>query len=191
MNNLHKTSAINRFQQYIVGDFDNQAQVEQERVLGIQTHPFARHINRIADAKIRNAPRRNGFWLIEESYYTYPDGSEKINHHLFFFEDVHEGTVRLYAYQLPESLPMSDLTNANTALSIDFDALCISPKFQPAQYAFNGEEFTLNAVNDWGEGITFSLIETISDGHLSVMELVEKNGKSLMAYQTPIEYERK
>lgn len=186
-----ETTAIARFKRYITGDFDNQTQVEREQAAGQQEHPLAVHINRIADEKVKNPPKRQGFWLIEESYYTYPDGTDKINHHLFFFEEMDERTVRLYAYQLPATLPMHELTNDNAALSIDFGDLQISPRFQPAEYAFDGSDFRLHAPNDWGEGMKFTLIETISATQLSVMELLEKDGQRLTPYATPIVYERK
>ncbi|MBN8588416.1 MAG: hypothetical protein J0L94_08845 [Rhodothermia bacterium] len=182
--------ALELFRTCITGDFDNQKQVAAERASGTQVHPFARHINRIADAKIQNAPPRNGFWLIEESYYTYPDGSEKINHHLFFFEEVHPEAVRLYAYQLPATLPMSQLTNDNPNLVINFLSLQISPRFAPAEYGLKAGTFTLNATNDWGNGLRFTLIETINRDRLEVMELLEKDGTRLTPYDTPILYER-
>ncbi|HRK75177.1 MAG TPA: hypothetical protein PLL64_12930 [Rhodothermales bacterium] len=182
--------ALDLFRTYITGDFDNRQQVERERKNGTPEHPFARHINRLADEKLRNAPSRNGFWLIEESYYTYPDGSDKINHHLFFFEGVNPQTVRLYAYQLPESLPMAQLTHDNPALSIDFSTLQVSPRFAPAEYTLTDGQFTLHAPNDWGNGMRFTLSETIGKDRLHVMELLEKDGQRLTPYSTPIEYDR-
>jgi len=187
---LNPQSALELFRTYLTGDFDNQKQVAAERASGTQIHPFAQHINRMADAKIQNAPHRNGFWLIEESYYTYPDGSEKINHHLFFFEEVHAEAVRLYAYQLPAALPMSQLTNDNPNLAVDFLSLQISPRFAPAEYSLKGDTFTLHAANDWGNGLRFTLIETITRDRLEVMELLEKDGTRLTPYDTPILYER-
>ncbi len=184
-------SAIEVFKTYIIGDFDNRQQVEAERAAGQQVHPFARHVNRVADDKIRNAPPRPGFWLIEESYYDMPDGSHKINHHLFFFEAVDERTVRLYAYQLPDYLPMEQLTNQNPNLSIDYNDLRISPRFKPAEYSFDGKEtFTIYAPNDWGNGMRFTLIEKFTPGRLEVMELLEKDGLRLTPYKTPIIYLR-
>lgn len=189
MNN--ETAAIARFKAYITGDFDNQNQVEQAQAAGQQAHPLAVHVNRIADHKVKHAPARTGFWLIEESYYTYPDGTKKINHHLFFFEGVDVHTVRLYAYELPAELPMHQLTNDNPDLSIDFNHLRISTRFQPAAYAFDGTVFTLHAPNHWDDGMTFTLIETIAADSLTVMELLEKNGQRLTPYATPIVYDRK
>lgn len=188
--NTSAMTALELFRTYITGDFDNRQQIEREKKNGQQEHPFARHINRIADDKIKKPLPRNGFWLIEESYYTYPDGSEKINHHLFFFESVNRETVRLYAYQLPETLPMAQLTNDNPALSIDFDTLQISPLFAPAEYSLNDKTFTINAPNEWANGMRFTLIETITRDKLCVMELLEKDGQRLTPYSSPIEYDR-
>lgn len=183
--------AIELFKTYITGDFDNRQQVDAERAAGKQVHPLARHVNRIADHRILNAPQRPGFWLIEESYYDMPDGSHKINHHLFFFEAVDARTVRLYAYQLPNHLPMEQLTNDNPKLSIDYSDLRISPRFQPAEYTFDGKDtFTIYAPNDWGNGVRFTLIEKFTPGRLEVMELLEKDGQRLTPYDTPIVYLR-
>ncbi|MCS6928419.1 MAG: hypothetical protein NZM43_02880 [Saprospiraceae bacterium] len=182
-------AAIELFKQYITGDFDNRQQVEAERAAGKQVHPFARHINRIADHRIKNAPQRPGFWLIEESYYDMPNGTHKINHHLFFFEAVDARTVRLYAYQLPDYLPMEQLTNDNANLRIDYNDLRISPRFKPAEYTFDGKEtFTIYAPNDWGNGMRFTLIEKFTPGRLEVMELLEKDGQRLTPYDSPIIY---
>lgn len=183
--------AIEVFKSYITGDFDNRQQVEAERAAGEQVHPLARHVNRIADHRIRNAPQRPGFWLIEESYYDMPDGAHKINHHLFFFEAVNARTVRLYAYQLPDYLPMEQLTNDNLKLNIDYNDLRISPRFKPAEYTFDGKDtFTIYAPNDWGNGMRFTLIEKFTPGRLEVMELLEKDGQRLTPYDTPIIYLR-
>lgn len=181
--------AIDVFKSYITGDFDNRQQVEAERAVGKQVHPLARHINRIADHRLQNAPRRSGFWLIEESYYDMPDGTHKINHHLFFFEAVDARTVRLYAYQLPDYLPMEQLTNDNPNLTLNYNDLRISPRFKPAEYAFDGKDtFTIHASNDWGNGMRFTLIEKFTPGRLEVMELLEKDGQRLTPYDTPIIY---
>jgi hypothetical protein len=184
--------AIERFKTYITGDFDNRRQVEEERRQGQQEHPFAVHINRIGDGKIEGAPPRKGFWIIEESYYTYPGKPVTINHHLFFFEDAGTRSVRLYAYELPSSLPMADLRNDNPRLRISFAELRVSPRFKPAEYQFDGQAtFTLHAANTWDNGMTFTLIEKFTPGRLEVMELLEKDGKRLTAYGTPIVYERR
>jgi hypothetical protein len=62
------------YKQYIQGDLDNSAQVNDERMVGAQIHPFAKHVNRLADSKITNKPANyQGFYILEESYYVYPD----------------------------------------------------------------------------------------------------------------------
>jgi hypothetical protein len=185
-----RMSAIDAFRMAISGDFDNAAQVEAERKAGQQVHPFARHINRIGDPKIQGAPARDGFWIIEESYYDYPNKPQSINHHLFFFEAAGQDKVRLYAYELPVDLPMAKLTNDNPDLQIDYAKIKVSPKFKPAEYQFADGKFSLNAPNDLGNGMKFTLIETITENRLEVMELLEKDGKRLTAYDTPIVYER-
>ncbi|NBU36384.1 MAG: hypothetical protein EBS35_07405 [Bacteroidetes bacterium] len=187
-----KSSPLQIFKKYITGDFDNKRQIEEEIKQGKQIHPYAVHINRLADKKIKNKPKRKGFWLIEESYYTYPDGKSKINHHLFFFEALGTASVTLYAYDLPKSLPMAKLVNTNMDLVIDFNDLKISSLFKPASYQFDGKKtFTINAPNEWPDNMKFTLIEKFTPGVLEVMELVEKNGVSITPYETPIIYVKK
>ena len=59
---------LNRFKQYITGDFDNANQVMEELKAGKVIHPLAIHVNRIADNKVINKPANlEGFFLLEES----------------------------------------------------------------------------------------------------------------------------
>jgi hypothetical protein len=61
---------LNRFREYITGDFDNSRQVMAEMKAGKIIHPLAIHVNRVADDKVINQPTDlNGFFILEESYY--------------------------------------------------------------------------------------------------------------------------
>ncbi len=184
--------AIDLFETCITGDFDNREQVEAERKAGQQVHPLAIHVNRRADAKIKGAPKRDGFWLLEESYYTAP-GKDKIDEkpYLFFFEAEGETGVRLWVYQWPKTMPASAIKNANADLSFAFADLTLSPTFKSAVYALRDGKFYLDAPNDLGNGMKFTLRETLSKDRLEVMELLEKNGQRLTPYDTPIIYLRK
>ena len=57
-------------------------------------------------------------------------------------------------------------------------------------YTLADDKFTVNHPTDLGNGMTFTLIETLAKNRLEVMELLEKNGKKLTPYETPIIYER-
>ena len=55
---------------------------------------------------------------------------------------------------------------------------------------FGNDKFYINAPNDLPNGMKFTLIETISATQLIVMELLEKDGRRLTPYETPIVYDR-
>lgn len=182
--------AIDQFEACIVGDFSNQKQVEAERKAGRQIHPLARHVNRRADAKIRNLPASDGFWLLEESYYEYPGKPIDTKPYLFHFEAVVDTAVKLTVYKFPAGLAVESIKNDNDALLIDYNELKPSPSFKPAFYSRVGKTFRTNAINDLGNGMTFSLTETFTRNQLIVMELLVKNGQRLTPYDTPIVYDR-
>lgn len=54
----------------------------------------------------------------------------------------------------------------------------------------DGESFSVNHPNDLGNGMKFTLIETLSLSQLEVMELLEKDGQRVTPYDTPIIYKR-
>ncbi|MDO4926386.1 MAG: hypothetical protein Q3980_12120 [Turicibacter sp.] len=59
------------FKSYIVGDFNNEKQIEKQPLEKQVTHPYAEHVNRVVDDKIENLPDDiNGVFILEESYYT-------------------------------------------------------------------------------------------------------------------------
>lgn len=179
------------FQSYITGDFDNQLQINLENKRGKQIHPFARHVNRVANKKILNLPEKlNGFFLLEESYYSYPGKEVQIKPYLFFFEQRADGGVRLHSIDLPKELDKKDIRNDNPHLFFEFQALKDSPSFKPADYTLRNDGFYLKATNELPNGMRFTLEETIGKDQLLVMELLEKDGKSLTPYQTPLIYNR-
>ncbi len=183
--------AIDLFKTYITGDFDNTRQITQEKEDGKQVHPYAKHVNRVADTKIKNLPADlNGFFLLEESYYKYPDKDTILKPYLFLFEETKDGKVRLTNMQLPEGIELAAVRNDNDTLSFDYQTLKSSPSFKPAIYQQTEAGFYLHAPNDLPGGMHFTLEETIGPEQLIVMELVEKNGKRLTPYAEPIIYDR-
>lgn len=185
-----KMKAIKFFEQHIVGDFSNQKQIDEEIAAGKQIHPLAVHVNRNANKKILNAPKRDGFWLLEESYYTSPGKPQEAKPYLFFFEADGENQVKLTVYRLPERLKKEEILNSNKALKVDFSELSLSPTFKGAVYKIEGEIISTVSVNDLGNGMKFTLSEKFTKNQLEVMELLEKDGKRLTPYTTPIIYDR-
>ncbi len=187
---------IDLFRDIITGDFDNSKQVAAEVAAGKQVHPLAKHINRVADSKIEGLAYTNtinNFWIIEESYYEYPGKQVDAKPYLFNFLQGKNNTVILKVYQFPASVKKEDIRNSNEMLKLKFSELTLSPTFKGAIYTYNKESgtFTTNAPNDLGNGMKFTLIENLSKDKLVVMELLEKDGRRLTAYDTPIVYDRK
>lgn len=183
--------AIDLFQSYIVGDFNNKKQIDLQMKNGKQTHPYAIHINRVCDSKIVNSPVKDGFWLLEESYYTKPNQTEvEVKPYLFLFEAEGINGVKLTPYTLPKSSDVRFYKNDNDDLFLNYNDLTPSVSFKPAFYTLKNKIFYLNAPNELPNGMKFTLIEEISKNQLSVMELLEKDGKSLTPYDTPIIYDR-
>jgi hypothetical protein len=190
------TRAIDLFRQVIVGDFDNSKQVAAEIAAGKQIHPLAKHVNRIANSKIEgltipHIDKNLGFWLLEESYYEYPGKPMEIKPYLFYFSQGESNTVKLTVYQFPAGLKKEDIKNSNKNLKIKFTDLKPSPTFKGATYTLEADScFHTNAPNDLGNGMKFTLIEKMCKEQLQVMELLEKDGKRLTPYDTPIIYDR-
>ncbi len=181
---------IELFKQYMVGDFDNSHQIAQEKRDGKQIHPYAKHINRRAEAKIKNLPDKvNGFYILEESYYKYEGQDTIVKPYLFFFEQLPNQKIRLHALQLPKDMPVKDIRNNNPALSFDYLTLQASPTFKPADYTQTERGFYVKAPNLFPGG-SFTLEETIGKVQLEVMETLIRDGKQITPYNTPLIYDR-
>ena len=187
-----KSSIINRFQTYITGDFDNSAQVVAEIKAGKQIHPLAVHVNRLSNGKIKNIPSDlNGFFIIEESYYLAEGKPIDLKPYLFLFEEKVAGIVHLTTFQLT-GLKKEEVRNDNSSLQFDFNQLQPSTTFKGADYTWNPSDKTFNTIspNDLGNGMKFTLTEKFTNKQLTVLEQVEKDGKLLTAWNTPIIYLR-
>jgi catechol 2,3-dioxygenase-like lactoylglutathione lyase family enzyme len=177
----------------LTGNLDNRDQIEQEQIAGKQIHPYAKHITRDFSHRVLNKPaNQRGIYLLEESYYQYPDKPLEIKPLLFFIEPLSENDALLHSIEIPASFAKADFINANHSLYVDYADLVESPRFQPASYRMNadGVSFSINHPNDLGNGLKFTLIETLSMEQLSVMELLEKDGQKLTPYDTPLIYKR-
>ena len=184
---------LNRFKEYITGDFDNSRQVMAEMKAGKIIHPLAIHVNRVADDKVINQPADlNGFFILEESYYLTSGKTMESKPYLFLFTLQSKGIIHLTTFQL-NNYTKEELRNDNTVLKFDYMTLIPSPTFQGADYTWNPHKKTFStvSVNELGNGLRFTLSETFTSKTLQVMELMEKNGQRLTSYETPILYERK
>ena len=187
-----QSALLNRFQQYITGDFDNSKQVVAEIKLGKQIHPLSVHVNKLANDKVKNIPASlNGFFIIEESYYLMDGKPLDLKPYLFLFEEMGGGIIRLTTFQLTD-LKKEKVRNDNTELVFDYTKLLPSTTFKGADYTWNSHDKTFNTVspNDLGNGMKFTLTEKFTSKQLSVLEQVEKDDKLLTTWNTPIIYDR-
>ncbi len=193
MKTARSIATFELFKQYITGDFDNIRQVEEERAQGAQIHPHARHVNRVADHKIIGKPKDisgRGFWIIEESYYKWPDKEMEIKPYIFYFSELDDMSMQLQVFQFPNTYTPEEIKNDNPDLKLSIDNLLPSPTFKGAVYHRDGDTFHTRAPQDLGNGMTFTLIETFEATKLHVMELLEKDGERLTPYTDPIIYDR-
>ncbi|MDZ7897621.1 MAG: hypothetical protein U5N85_06280 [Arcicella sp.] len=179
------------FKSYIQGDLDNKAQVDAEIKAGKQIHPYAKHVNRLFDRKIKNLPENyNGFYILEESYYTYPNKPTEIKPYLFWFEKTEGGRIKLHSIQIPKGWDKKDIRNDNPNFVLDFADLIDSPTFTPIVYTKTDKGFYIKAPVNLPNGVKFTLEETIGKDTFEVMESLEKDDKLLTPYSTPIIYKR-
>jgi hypothetical protein len=184
-------SPLDEFIGYLVGDFDNQAQVAAETQAGTPEHPYAKHVTRVIDERVKNRPAgHRSVFVLEESYYKYPNKDTLIKPYLFRFEQTPDGQVRLHSLTIPARIDKNTFRNANPAWQLDYAELTESDTFKPATYSKTERGFYLKAPNDLPGGMRFTLEETIGNDFLDVMELLEKEGKSLTPYRTPLLYKR-
>jgi hypothetical protein len=189
--NTSNMKAFDYFKEVLCGVFDNKNQIETERKAGKQVHPYAKHVTALFDSKIKNKPSDlKGYFILEESYYTYEGKPMEIKPYLFFIEDVAIDKIQLSSYALPTDIPKADIRNDNANFSLDFKTISVSKTFKPAIYTFKNGNFNVNHPTDLPNEMRFTLIETLSKNRLEVMELLEKDGKRLTPYETPIIYER-
>ena len=190
--NLPKMTAFTYFKDVLCGTFDNNNQIEAERKTGKQIHPQAKHVTALANAKIKNLPSDlNGYFILEESYYTYADKPMEVKPYLFFIEPVSDTQIRLSSYSMPTDIQKVDIRNDNPNFSLNFKTISVSKSFKHVIYTLADGTFTVNHPTNLGNGLTFTLIETLTKNRLEVMERLEKNGKRLTLYETPIIYDRK
>jgi hypothetical protein len=191
MKYIEKMTAFEAFKVVLCGVFDNKNQVETEQKAGKQIHPYAKHITALFTEKIKNKPvDLKGYFILEESYYTYEGKPMDIKPYLFYIEEVAADKIQLSSYTIPADMPKADMRNDNPNFSLDFTKISVSKTFKPAVYTFKNGQFTVNHPTDLPNNMRFTLIETLSKDRLEVMELLEKEGKRLTPYDTPIIYDR-
>ncbi|MCU0339691.1 MAG: hypothetical protein MUE30_07390 [Spirosomaceae bacterium] len=186
-----KMSDLDLYLSYLTGDFDNIAQVETQRKVGKQTHPYAKHVTRVITQRVSGIPADfKGVFVLEESYYKYPNQDTIVKPYIFKFEVNAQRQIVLHSMAIPERIDKKTFRNDNATWRLAFAELKESPSFKPAAYTKTERGFYIKAPNDLPGGVKFTLEETIGNGFLEVMELAEKDGKRLTPYDTPLQYVR-
>lgn len=181
---------LKQFAKVLCGTLDNQAQVDAEIVKGKQIHPYAKHVTDICDEKIINRPPgHEGMYILEESYYIYPGKTEmELKPLLFYMRSDGKSKALLQSVQIPLHISKEEATNANENLILNWNDLEFR-NFGVAEYTMQQDgSFKVDHEADMGGGITFRLIETLTEEGLEVMELVHRDGVKITPYDTPIEY---
>ena len=181
---------IQQFKKILVGDLDNRLQVFEERYRGQQIHPLAKHVTRECTHRVHHQPDDvGGIFILEESYYTYPDKETEIKPLLFYIEPHGDRSVLLHSMQVPDRMDIKTFVNANDGWQLDYRELRESERFRPALYQWHDAGFfTVFHPNELGNGMRFTLIEKLTPDCLYVMELLEKDGQRLTPYATPLQY---
>lgn len=183
-------STLERFIDYLCGDFNNDEQIKEKQALGLSNLPKASHINRVCNKKMIHLPADfKGCFVIEESYYQMGERSN-ILPHLFLFTLNESGKVVLTSYELPEGIKKDEFKSSNEKLVIDYEQLKRSEKFSPMIYEETEEGFKGRSVSDFGNGLIFTLEETTGKDSLIVHEVFEKNGKRTFGFDEPIVYKK-
>ncbi|WP_298503801.1 hypothetical protein [uncultured Maribacter sp.] len=180
---------LSRFTEILCGTLDNAAQIEVEKKAGKQVHPYAKHVTDVFSHRVVNRPKNHdGIYVLEESYYTYPNKETEVKPLLFYLRSDGKSKVFLQSVQIPLKYKAEEATNANTDFILDYKDLEFRP-FGIAEYTLmETDEFTVNHIGIVGPGMTFQLTETLSDEGLSVMEILKIDGVVMTPYDTPIHY---
>lgn len=80
--------------------------MEAERQAGKQVHPYAKHISRVVNPRIRNLPASHaaGCWILEESYYTAPGEEDTTSKPLLLYFEPQGDTTVLHSYKWPAAI---------------------------------------------------------------------------------------
>lgn len=180
-------SQLKEFMNILTGEFDNKDQFEQMQKANIE-FPLARHVNTICNDKISHLPADfNGFFMVEESYYT-TNGRTQASPHLFLFTEEENG-IQLTSYEVPAGIDKKTFTYESLQ-EINYEDLKPSEKFTPAIYTENNGIWEGGSESMFTPVLKFTLFERFSKDVLEVSEKMEVNGKRTFGYDEAILYKR-
>ncbi|MBE5961830.1 MAG: hypothetical protein E7256_10715 [Lachnospiraceae bacterium] len=183
---------LETFIEYLTGEFDNRKQVERKKQQDgkdEEDYPFARHVSHVCNESIENLPDGfDGYFLLEESYYTTNKGTNALPHLFLFTEE--DGRVKLTSYEMPEGFTKETFAYENLKGPMDYQKLKVSETFTPVFYEERNGAFRGSSVSMFSPALKFSLSEEIRSEVMLVSEIFEVNGKRTFGYDEPIEYRR-
>ena len=178
---------LDEFMRLLTGRFNNRQQWESLKDTD-ESFPYAEHVNTVCNDKIAGLPAEfEGYFLVEESYFT-AKGNTHASHHLFLFTEEEKG-VLLTSYEIPEGYDKSSFTYENLT-RMNYSDLKRSERFTPALYVEKDGVWEGGSVSMFSPVLKFSLFERFSQEVLEVSESMEVNGKKTFGYQVPILYKR-
>lgn len=179
---------LKEFSDILTGQFDNTEQFDNMKQRNVPNFPFARHVNTICNEKIRHLPEDfQGFFMVEESYYT-SDGKTHASPHLFLFTEEPEG-IKLTSCELPEGSDKNTFSY-ETMGEVEYADIKRSEKFTPAIYTWKDGVWKGGSVSMFSPVLKFTLFERFSPECLEVAESMEVSGKRTFGYDEPILYKR-
>lgn len=179
---------LENFIDILCGTFDNSEQYNKLLKDGINNFPFAKHVNTVCNDKITNLPIDfNGYFVIEESYYTL-NGKTNSSPHLFLFTE-EDSKIKLTSYEIPEKYDKTTFSYSNID-DFSFLDLKISEKFNPAIYELKDGVWEGGSISMFSPILKFTLFERFSKDVLEVSESMEVNGKRTFGFDQPILYKR-
>ena len=181
---------LEQFIEDLCGTFNNDNQINNEKVTGNIKHPKAKHINGVCNSKILNLPENfKSYFVIEESYYEQGNFKNSLPH-LFLFNLNKSGNIVLTSYEIPKNISKKDFRNDNKNLIMDYNELTVSSKFNPMVYKEHNGVYEGESISNFTSETEFTLKERIERGKMYVSEIFKKNGKVTFGFIDPIIYEK-
>lgn len=180
---------LEQLKEILTGEFDNLEQLQIQKAKGNLDFPKAEHRNHVCNKKIKNLPKEfDGYFLIEESYYTVKD-SKKAMPHLFLLDQDKNG-VRLSSYEIPPEYSKEEFVYEDVK-EMDYATLKPSEKFVPIIYHEKNGVFEGKSSSMFSPKVKFTIEQKLSNEKLLVSEIMEIEGRRVFGYDVPIEYKRK
>lgn len=182
--------AILLFEKYIVGNFNNTKQIQEDISKGQQSHPASRLINIKIDDWILNAPAREGFWLLEEGHFDNPGMKAEVKPYIFFYEALGDTSVMMHVYTFPMSIPMETIRNTRQDLRVEYKDLNASVNFKPMLLEYKQEGFHYENVFNLPGDMIFTFKKSIRKDGIELLELWHKDSKRMTTYDTPLIFQK-